>query len=174
MTNLVSSCVQQSLFSWGFSRPERSTDSSHVCCIYFHCSWIGRLFAMSPFEPWTTKDKVERVSLGIANFSPARVLQRGRSQIIWLAGLDCCRASVCVVVLLAEASPSVLFLAHIHSFSYCFTVLVYSPCEIILVSIQSCIIVPLSLQKTRLSFPGPCGHFAICCVPLQLFWVLLF
>ena len=32
--------------------------------------WVARFFEMSPFEPWTTRDKVERVSLGIANLSP--------------------------------------------------------------------------------------------------------
>uniref|UniRef100_A0A8L2R6R3 NADH dehydrogenase [ubiquinone] 1 alpha subcomplex subunit 9, mitochondrial n=1 Tax=Rattus norvegicus TaxID=10116 RepID=A0A8L2R6R3_RAT len=29
----------------------------------FVYSWIGRLFGLSPFEPWTTKDKVERIHI---------------------------------------------------------------------------------------------------------------
>lgn len=29
--------------------------------------WLGRLFEISPFEPWTTRDKVERVSMRVMN-----------------------------------------------------------------------------------------------------------
>ena len=29
----------------------------------FVYSWIGKLFGLSPFEPWTTKDKVERIHI---------------------------------------------------------------------------------------------------------------
>lgn len=29
--------------------------------------WVARLFEMSPFEPWTTRDKVERVSVSVVN-----------------------------------------------------------------------------------------------------------
>lgn len=144
VTTLVRSCVQQFLFSWGSSWLKPSTDASHTCCIYLHCSWIGRLFGLSPFEPWTTKDKVERVSSCIEDFSPGRALWGRVVRLVWLAGLDSRRASMCVVVvvvLLAEASPSeglliVLLLAHTHLFSYCFTVLVYSPCEVILVTFK--------------------------------------
>lgn len=52
-----------------------SPDPSHRFLICFLCSWIGRLFGLSPFEPWTTKDKVERVSLGIASLSPGRAAE---------------------------------------------------------------------------------------------------
>ncbi|MBW01783.1 NADH dehydrogenase [ubiquinone] 1 alpha subcomplex subunit 9, mitochondrial, partial [Eschrichtius robustus] len=30
---------------------------------HFACRWLGRLFEMSPFEPWTTRDKVKRVHI---------------------------------------------------------------------------------------------------------------
>nr|XP_021527007.1 NADH dehydrogenase [ubiquinone] 1 alpha subcomplex subunit 9, mitochondrial-like [Aotus nancymaae] len=35
-----------------------------TCAIYISFSrWIARIFEISPFEPWTTRDKVERIHI---------------------------------------------------------------------------------------------------------------
>uniref|UniRef100_A0A2I3G454 NADH:ubiquinone oxidoreductase subunit A9 n=1 Tax=Nomascus leucogenys TaxID=61853 RepID=A0A2I3G454_NOMLE len=35
-----------------------------TCAIYISFSrWVARVFEISPFEPWITRDKVERVSI---------------------------------------------------------------------------------------------------------------
>ena len=58
---------QPPLLAWLEHRAEALT----TCALFIPLSrWLGRLFEMSPFEPWTTRDKVERVSMRMMNTCP--------------------------------------------------------------------------------------------------------
>lgn len=70
--------MQQTLFS-GSDRLKPSAETLHPCHMCLLSRWVARFFEMSPFEPWTTRDKVERVSLGIANLSPDSAVELEKS-----------------------------------------------------------------------------------------------
>lgn len=38
-------------------------DSTYACTIFHGYSLLARIFEMNPFEPWMTRDKVDRVGL---------------------------------------------------------------------------------------------------------------
>lgn len=59
----------QQLLSLCFFKASLSIGEMLTTCTLFipFSRWVARLFEMTPFEPWTTRDKVERVSMSVVN-----------------------------------------------------------------------------------------------------------
>jgi hypothetical protein len=143
-----------------------------TCAVYIpFFRLIARMFEINPFEPWTTRDKVDRVSLGVETSVWGDAGQRAAAMdklLSLCACLDHCCAPVCLLFLLTKARPS-----ETHS---CCSI-IYSMTISGLFFFNLCCVIPISIRMcpTFCSLPYyrpdsfflhiPLATFLFVCIP---------